>query len=302
MTPLEPQVAAAGPINTPEVPQVPKMQCVQWYSDLMKRWLINNLVEESSPADWYKPHIHRIVTIPGSVTAAPAVEADKAGDEAEAHRISMGNIERGSWNYPNVFAATRAALARGRELERENIDHLTRALDVALHGEADAAKQASLCDLIEPVRSLTADRDRLAGEVAKAEAELYRVRTECTAAAHQLDNLAIESGFGHSLQPEVIAEKLRDAIHETLTEKAQLKTEITSLTREKAEYLEAHRKYMGGPESAEVEKLRGDCTAYAEWFAACLNINEGTNDEAMFRKANAQQELRKRNLWPEPRP
>lgn len=34
---------------------------------------------------------------------------------------------------------------------------LTRELDVALHGEEGAAKQASLCDLIEPARAMRRD-------------------------------------------------------------------------------------------------------------------------------------------------
>lgn len=46
-----------------------------------------------------------------------------------------------------------AALADKRRLTRE--------LDVAMHGEAGAAQQASLCDLIEPARRLREENDRL---------------------------------------------------------------------------------------------------------------------------------------------
>lgn len=38
---------------------------------------------------------------------------------------------------------------------------LTRELDAAISGEAGAAKQASLCDLISPARDLRAERDAL---------------------------------------------------------------------------------------------------------------------------------------------
>ena len=38
---------------------------------------------------------------------------------------------------------------------------LTRELDVALHGESGAARQASLCDLIGPARELRVENERL---------------------------------------------------------------------------------------------------------------------------------------------
>ena len=44
---------------------------------------------------------------------------------------------------------------------------LARELDVALSGEEGAAKQASLCDLIGPVRALKAERDGLQARIAR---------------------------------------------------------------------------------------------------------------------------------------
>jgi len=38
---------------------------------------------------------------------------------------------------------------------------LTREIDVAMHGEEGAAKQASLCDLIEPAKRMRAEIQRL---------------------------------------------------------------------------------------------------------------------------------------------
>lgn len=41
------------------------------------------------------------------------------------------------------------------------------------------------------------------------EAELLRVRTTGHAAAHELDNIAIELGLGHSPKPGIVAEEVR---------------------------------------------------------------------------------------------
>ncbi|MGC0054572.1 hypothetical protein ACNSPG_16165 [Brucella pituitosa] len=46
---------------------------------------------------------------------------------------------------------------------------LTRLLDVAMHGEEGAAKQASLCDLIEPAKQLRADNAALTARVKELE-------------------------------------------------------------------------------------------------------------------------------------
>ncbi|WP_181153670.1 Lar family restriction alleviation protein [Brucella pituitosa] len=49
---------------------------------------------------------------------------------------------------------------------------LTRLLDVAMHGEEGAAKQASLCDLIEPAKRMRADNAALTARVKELEAQL----------------------------------------------------------------------------------------------------------------------------------
>jgi hypothetical protein len=46
--------------------------------------------------------------------------------------------------------------------------------------------------------------------VAELEAELLRVRTTGHAAAHELDNIAIECGLGHSPQPGTVAAHVRE--------------------------------------------------------------------------------------------
>jgi hypothetical protein len=64
--------------------------------------------------------------------------------------------------------ALRAEL-RDHEDAVANKRQLTRELDVAMHGEDGAAKQASLCDLIGPAKKLRAERDAL-----RKDAERYR--------------------------------------------------------------------------------------------------------------------------------
>lgn len=50
----------------------------------------------------------------------------------------------------------------------ESRDALVRKIDVILHGEDGAAKQASLCDLVGPIRTLRADKARLENELVVA--------------------------------------------------------------------------------------------------------------------------------------
>jgi hypothetical protein len=58
----------------------------------------------------------------------------------------------------------------------EDKRRLTRELDVAMHGKEGAAKQASLCDLIEPARRLRKERVAARGERDAALEELQRIR------------------------------------------------------------------------------------------------------------------------------
>jgi hypothetical protein len=55
-------------------------------------------------------------------------------------------------------------------------------------------------------RTLLAEKDR---RIAELEGELLRVRTTGHAAAHELDNIAVESGIGHSPKPGTVAEHVR---------------------------------------------------------------------------------------------
>lgn len=45
--------------------------------------------------------------------------------------------------------------------------------------------------------------------ISALEAELLRVRTTAHGAAHELDNIAVELGLGHSPKPTVVAEEVR---------------------------------------------------------------------------------------------
>lgn len=58
--------------------------------------------------------------------------------------------------------------------------------------------------------------------VAELEEELLRVRTTSHAAAHHLDNIAIEQGFGAGLQPMVIADAVRRKVAELESDNARL--------------------------------------------------------------------------------
>lgn len=50
-------------------------------------------------------------------------------------------------------------------VSRNDIDRLVREIDVILHGEDGAAPQASLCDLVGPIRALQARYDKLSSLV-----------------------------------------------------------------------------------------------------------------------------------------
>jgi hypothetical protein len=65
-----------------------------------------------------------------------------------------------------LLADLRQQLADHEEVHADK-RRLVREIDVIMHGDG-AAKQASLCDLVVPIQKLTAERDRLAGELATA--------------------------------------------------------------------------------------------------------------------------------------
>lgn len=62
---------------------------------------------------------------------------------------------------------------------------------------------------IEQQREKDAELTRLREENATLNAELLRVRTTGHGAAHELDNIAVESGLGHSPKPGEVAEYVR---------------------------------------------------------------------------------------------
>lgn len=68
--------------------------------------------------------------------------------------------------------------------------------------------QQLLADFMKIRRDAASCREELRGR----DEELLRVRTTQAAAAHALDNLCIEFGIGHGLQPMEAADKLRQTI------------------------------------------------------------------------------------------
>lgn len=62
---------------------------------------------------------------------------------------------------PSREEALRAASAEAQD----SVDRLVREIDVILHGEEGAAPQASLCDLVGPIRALQARYDKLSSLV-----------------------------------------------------------------------------------------------------------------------------------------
>jgi chromosome segregation ATPase len=75
----------------------------------------------------------------------------------------------------------RAELSATREA-LEDKRRLTRLLDEALHGEGNAAEQASLCDLIEPAKQLRAERNALE-RISAWKDEVYTDRLDAVARA-----------------------------------------------------------------------------------------------------------------------
>jgi hypothetical protein len=61
-----------------------------------------------------------------------------------------------SWERLQDLAAQQAELIAGQAEALESMRRLTRELDLALNGEAGAAKQASLCDLVAQVKTIKA--------------------------------------------------------------------------------------------------------------------------------------------------
>ena len=84
-----------------------------------------------------------------------------------------------------------------------------------------------LTELEARLRTTVADRD---ARIATLEAELLRVRTTGHGAAHELDNIAVECGLGHSPKPGDVAahvRQLREAVRVLADECFTANTTIT---------------------------------------------------------------------------
>jgi hypothetical protein len=84
--------------------------------------------------------------------------------KSEARRQALLAIENGL-----TIADYEEVLADKRRLVRD--------LDCALHGEGNTAKQASLCDLIEPARALKTRADALQAEVERLRGVVAQIAT-----------------------------------------------------------------------------------------------------------------------------
>ena len=83
---------------------------------------------------------------------------------------SMHKVDRGGdWCQRAQAEELLAAERAGYEEVLADKRRLTRLLDVAMHGEDGAAKQASLCDLIEPAKRMRADNAALTARVKELE-------------------------------------------------------------------------------------------------------------------------------------
>lgn len=150
------------------------------------------------------------------------------------------------------------------------------------------------------LRGLAA-RDAAAGEVER----LTHERDEAIAEANRRDakwmdgiRVACSAPIQFNVNPSDAQTLTLDKFIRGLT------NQVDKLTREKAEYLEAHRKYMGGPEAVEVEKLRGDCETVRKAIRAVWDSAATHNDVpkgVYYVSADAMLKLNDaaRNLWPE---
>jgi hypothetical protein len=94
-----------------------------------------------------RPGRGRVSTIADCGMNAPADEANAAFIAAAPEMVQIiRELQESIGDYEDVLADKR---------------RLTRELDIALHGETGAAKQASLCDLIHPALGLRAQADAM---------------------------------------------------------------------------------------------------------------------------------------------
>lgn len=100
------------------------------------------------------------------------------------HRALLAERKNGMTEIETLRAEVERLTALGSDYEEVLADkrRLTRELDVAMHGEDGAAKQASMCDLIEPAKNLRTRAE-------KAEAALGKMRAD----TERLDELHLQS-------------------------------------------------------------------------------------------------------------
>jgi len=121
-------------------------------------------------------------------------------------------------------------LVTGYEEAQASSRKLTREIDVALHGEDGAAKQASLCDLVHPAAALRAEAANSAAQrdeaIARAEVAEERLR------AVEAENEAIRVWTGKTVND--LAIKWHSAEAELARIRAADRTSITVRTTEAA--------------------------------------------------------------------
>ena len=79
---------------------------------------------------------------------------------------------------------------------------------------------------------LQEENQHLSSQLAARDAELLRVRTIGHGAAHQLDNLAVELGFGAALPADEIASKIRTKLAASQAENARLRGALDRIGRQ----------------------------------------------------------------------
>jgi hypothetical protein len=131
--------------------------------------------------------------------------AERAADSILSLRTPAEKDNLTEADLRQVIANRDALLADYQEVLTDK-QRLTRELDIALHGEEGAAKQASLCDLIQPARQLRANIDLLernAGIQAKLLADTGRERDQALSQVEKLTTLvrsAYNEGFSEGMR------------------------------------------------------------------------------------------------------
>lgn len=99
------------------------------------------------------------------------------------------------FNFPSVFRKGAEAMYWKMQEDHKEVfadrDKLVREIDVVLNGEAGAAKQASLCDLVGDIKKLKSDLDRLIGNDLKQEKEIEGLMEQVREYRFALDRIFV---------------------------------------------------------------------------------------------------------------